>query len=129
MMGDCIRCGVEPIENKDTGLGANCAAMDRKAERAAAKPVKVYHMPKMSPKRKEENKTYAVLSAEHLKEHPDCQIKLVGCTNKGNVVHHTAKRGKNLNVKKYFRTACEHCHRIIETVMSAQARREKGYLI
>lgn len=123
----CLRCGNKVVEYD--GLCASCRSDDRKAERVAAKPVKVYHMPKVSPKRKEENKTYAVLSAEHLKEHPDCQIKLIGCTNKGNVVHHAAKRGKNLNVKKYFRTACTFCHSEIEFKLSAKERREKGFLI
>lgn len=125
----CVRCGNKIVENRETGLCASCSLDDRKSERAEAKPVKVYQMPRMSPKRKEDNKTYAVLSAEHLKEHPDCQIKLVGCTNQGNVVHHTAKRGKNLNVKRYFKTACVYCHNFIETRMSAHERREKGYLI
>lgn len=125
----CIRCGNKIVENKDTGLCGSCSLEGRKAEREAAKPVKAYRIPKMSPRRQGEMKTFEVLKAEHLKEHPNCQIKLIGCTNKGNTVHHTAKRGKNLNVKKYFKTACQHCHHQIEFVMSSTERREKGFLI
>ncbi len=61
-MSVCIRCGVEPVENKDTGLGANCSAADRKAERQAVKDA-VKGTPKpiarTSPKQQQINTQYS----------------------------------------------------------------------
>lgn len=102
----------------------------RKEHREASKPQKQYTIPKVSPKMKRELKTYSVKRVEHLRKHPDCQIRLVGCQNnrETNQVHHSAKRSKNLNNEETFLTACIECHKILETKMSAQERREKGYL-
>lgn len=124
----CKECDRNPIENRDTGLCASCGALARKLERQASKPVKVYQMPKVSPKMAKELRTYSQKKADHLKKHPYCQIKLIGCTHRGTQVHHAAKRGKNLNNEETFMTACDDCHNYVERVMSAKERRERGFL-
>lgn len=88
-------------------------------------------MPKISEKLKGALIEYAHKKAEHLKKHPDCQAKLLGCQNdrKTNQLHHGAKRGENLNKEEFFITVCVHCHSVIETKLSASERREKGLLI
>jgi hypothetical protein len=61
-MGLCIRCGIEPIENKDTGLGAVCSAADRKAERQAVKDAikgKPKPIARVSPKQQAINTKYS----------------------------------------------------------------------
>ncbi len=55
-------------------------------------------------------------------------MNLINCTGIATEVHHTAKRGKNyLNVAT-FMAACYDCHVIVERVMSAEDRREMGFL-
>lgn len=125
MYGDC--------ENYTEGNTDFCASHNhamRKAKKDASKVKVVTPIRKVSEKQAKELQVYEVLRAEHLKDHPDCQIKLIGCKNdrKTNTVHHCAKRGANLNKKEFFKTACLWCHDYVEFVMSAKERREKGLL-
>lgn len=122
----CIDCGNEKIEAN--GRCASCAAQKRKEQRLDARPRKTYRMPKVSVKQKEALKTYAVKRKEHLKKHPYCQLKLQGCTNRATQVHHSAKRGINLNKEETFMSACECCHDQVERRLSAKERREGGFL-
>lgn len=119
------------VENKDTGLCASCSAAIRKAERQAGKEKKpIRKIKPVSDSMRQKLKEYKPAKEQHLKEHPDCQVRLIGCQNnrETNSVHHAAKRGKNLANKETFLTACEHCHHQIEFVLSAAERRERGYL-
>jgi len=126
----CSNCETRKIENPDTGLCATCGHMRRKAFRNASKEKKKPKAPKkVSVHMSQQLRVYIPLRDQHLEEHPDCQVKLVGCTNRNNTVHHTAKRGKNLTNKATFLTACDYCHPFIESRMSAKERREKGLLI
>lgn len=77
---------------------------------------------------KSELKTYSQKRKEHLRKHPYCQIRLEGCTRKAYQVHHSAKRGKNLNNEETFLSACQECHDYVEFKMSAKERRERGFL-
>ena len=137
MITECKVCGNPKIENKELGLCASCSARNRKFERDS-KNLEVknqkkatYKIPKVSEKLKAALIDYKKLRLEHLKEHPDCQVKLIGCQNHRptNTVHHCAKRGKNLSKKEYFKTACTYCHDQTEFVLSAKTRREKGLLV
>jgi uncharacterized Zn finger protein (UPF0148 family) len=124
----CKDCGNPIVENQDTGLCASCGASRRKAERLAQKPIKTYRIPKVSLKSKDALKTYSQKRKEHLKKHPYCQIKLQGCTQRASQIHHSAKRGANLNKEETFLSACENCHNIVERVLSAAERRKLGLL-
>jgi len=130
-IGLCIECEVAPIENKETGLCAGCGQAMRKAERVASKEKKIYRITKVSPKLAKELKKYSGQGGtreQHLKEHPNCQLKLQGCEGVATQVHHSAKRGKNLNNVKTFLSACQNCHDFVEFQMSAKERRERGFL-
>lgn len=125
----CVTSGCEnPVENKDTGLCSSCSHTDRKAKRMRLKGKKVYIIPKVSKRQAVENRVYSELRKEHLKDHPFCQIRLLGCTVIATDVHHTQKRGKHLNAKETYLSACRHCHTELETKMSAKERRERGLL-
>ena len=127
-------CSVEDCENQCEGRTSQCASCnfaDRKAAKQALKEKKVYKIQPMSKKLAKETKKYSGPGGtreQHLEEHPMCQIKLVGCEGQATSVHHSAKRGKNLNNVETFMSACQHCHDFIEFQMSAKERREKGFL-
>jgi hypothetical protein len=130
---NCIRCGIEPVENHDTGLGANCAAMDRKEERQAAKdalkkkPVPMARptkpIKKRSDKRAVEEALYVKLVAVW-KKGKKCGVRECGldCDD----AHHMAGRegALLLDTTKWFPTCREHHAQI--TTDSAWAIRE-GY--
>lgn len=134
-------CKFQDCDRYCEGSTDYCASHNlflRKQLRESLKPKKIYVLhksdkpiAKVSKKMAKELKVYSVKRAEHLKEHPDCQIRLMNiCQNdrETNQVHHSAKRVENLTKKETFLTACLHCHRYIEDVMSASERRERGFL-
>lgn len=119
-----------PIENRDKGLCSSCGHALRKAERNALKTKKVYTIPKVTAKRKEENKAYTPLRKKYLEDHPECQVKLLGiCTGKALEIHHVSTSHKDFLNIKTWKSSCKECHRFLETVLSAQARRNLGLLI
>lgn len=132
-MGTCIRCGLEPVENKDTQLGANCSAADRKAERQAIKdslkkkpaPIAKSTKPikKRSDKRATEEGIYLKL-VTIWKRGKTCGVD--GCGLPCVDCHHMAGRegALLLDASKWFPVCQEH-HRQI-TVDSAWAI-EMGY--
>ncbi len=131
-------CKVEGCDNYCEGRTDQCGthnALDRSMERKAAKfkidfEIKIkYKMPKVTDKMAADLRIYYKRKDEHLKEHPNCQIRLIGCTGKATQLHHAAKRGKNLTNKETFMSACGYCHDFVEFQMSAAERREKGFLI
>lgn len=70
------------VENKDTGLCASCSAAIRKAERYATMPHRVLKRIKpMSDKMRQNLKDYKPVKDQHLRQHPDCQVRLIGCQN------------------------------------------------
>jgi hypothetical protein len=127
-------CKSEGCENLCEGNTDQCAThnhMDRKAAREALKEKKVYQIPKISKKLAREQRKYSGPGGtreQHLSEHPICQLKLQVCTGKATQIHHSARRGKNLNNKETFLSACAECHDFVEFRMSAAECREKGFL-
>lgn len=89
--------------------------------KVARKPPK-----KVSDKRKVENEKYTVLQEAYLLDHPECEIKLLGCEGKSIEVHHVKSRGINLNNVSTFMAACRHCHDKLHFVLSAKEARELG---
>ncbi len=119
-----------PVENRDKGLCSSCGHALRKAERNALKTKKVYTIPKATAKRKEENKAYTPLRKKYLEDHPECQVKLLGiCTGKALEIHHVSTSHKDFLNIKTWKSSCKECHRHLETVLSAEVRKEKGLLI
>lgn len=126
----CLECGGGPVENLGIGLCASCAHARRKAERMSKKVSIVVPVKKITAKRAKELQDYGVLRRIHLQEHPECEINLPGiCDGQATSVHHCAKRGVNLLKADTFKSACASCHTYIEFKMSAEERREKGFLI
>jgi hypothetical protein len=115
-------------ENKETGDCASCSHEKRKSLRGISKQKKIFQIKKQSTKRTMERPEYTKMAKEHLKQHPDCQIMLLGCTKKATQVHHSKKRGFNYLNREFFMSACHQCHHQIEFVMSAKERRERGFL-
>ena len=119
-----------PIENRDKKLCASCGKAIRDAEKKALKPKKVYTIPKVTAKRREENKAYTPLRKKYLEDHPECQVKLLGiCTGKALEIHHVSTSHKDFLNIKTWKSSCKECHRHLETVLSAEVRKEKGLLI
>lgn len=77
-----------------------------------------------SDKRKEiDNKEYLPKARKFVKEHPNCELKMKGCTGKTQGVHHT--EGKDsiellLDETKWM-GACNHCNLTAE-IKDAEAR-------
>lgn len=126
MLDTCSYCGGSPIEHD--GLCASCNAQVRKEARMAAKPKRVYRIPKISAKVIVETKTYKQLRKEYLAKHPFCRAKLQGCTTKATQVHHISGRGSKLNREETFMAVCFSCHKLLHDKLSATERREKGLL-
>jgi len=114
------------VENKDTGECASCGNARRKADRMKVKEKKPIR--KVSIKLQGKLKEYSVKRKKHLKKHPFCQIKLIGCEIKAVDIHHTKPRATALNDELLFMSACRYCHKTIHDVMSAAERRDKGLL-
>lgn len=124
-------CKVEGCECMCEGNTDQCAShnfMDRKSAKEALKEKKVYNIPKVSKKLAKGLREYSKNRDTFLQENPICQLKFIGCEVRATEVHHSAKRGKNLNNVETFMSACGHCHGILETKLSAAERREKGFL-
>ena len=124
-------CGILNCENYAMSNIDVCDTHRREQKKALSKVEKPKRkaLPKFSKKRKEEMPQYKALRDTFMKEHPDCQAKLIGCSGKATECHHAGKRGKNyLNVKT-FMALCNNCHSITERVLSAQERRNLKLLI
>lgn len=134
--GYCKEEGCERPRLSGLEVCASHAKAERDKEADASKPTKPIKTlqrgapPKrVSDKRAEEMKEYKFLASEYLKEHPECEANLRECTGKSVEVHHTAKRGKNYLEVETFMAVCRPCHILIEQKMSAEERREQGFLI
>ena len=123
-------CLTDLSPTERNGHTATCNFQRRKAERNALKKKKVYTIPKVTAKRREENKAYTPLRKKYLEDHPDCQVKLLGiCTGKALEIHHVSTSHKDFLNIKTWKSSCKECHRFLETVLSAQDRRNLGLLI
>ena len=82
----------------------------KKSEPKERKPI-----PKFSAKQLENLKKYRKVRDEFMKEHPNCQARLQGCTIKATDLHHRAGRsGNSLTDTEYFMALCRPCHNKIE---------------
>ena len=108
------------------GKCASHNRQERRAETDALKQKKVYRIPKQSDKRKVEDKQYAKLRREYLKEHPECQIKLFGCTYVATEIHHLESRGIRLNKVESWLSSCPECHKFLHDKLSAKEARDLG---
>lgn len=123
-------CLTDLSRTERNGHTATCNFQRRKAERNALKEKKKYVIPKVTAKRREENKAYTPLRKKYLEDHPDCQVKLLGiCTLKALEIHHVSTSHKDFLNIKTWKSSCKECHRHLETVLSAEVRKEKGLLI
>lgn len=76
---------------------------------------KFYRIPKVSEKRKEENKIYFEQREIFLKEHPKCECGQPGCRRKATEVHHSAGRsGSNFLDVSTWKAVARVCHRFLE---------------
>jgi 5-methylcytosine-specific restriction endonuclease McrA len=65
----------------------------------------------LSVKRAEQNKEYLLLRKLYLQEHNYCEMKLPGCTNLANDLHHKNGRTGNLLTDiSNFMAVCRSCH-------------------
>jgi len=86
-------------------------------------------IPKTSAKRKEKLKAYTPLRKQYLLDHPNCEIKLIGCTGKATQIHHCSTSDLDFLNTKTWKAADDWCHGQVERVLSADVRRAKGLLI
>lgn len=106
---------------------ADAIKAEQKRKAILSKPKKVYKAPnKVSEKRKEANKEYAILRDEYLDSHPTCEVMLLGCEKTAIEIHHVAGRGNNLNDVSTFKATCRYCHNQIHNAFSAIEARNKG---
>lgn len=127
-----MTCSIPDCDNlaERNGICATHNREQRKTIKESLKPnKKPVRIKKVGYKQAKQLAIYAKKKEAHLLEHPDCQVKLVGCTNQNNTVHHTAKRGINLNNEETFMTACDYCHDKIHFVLSAKENKELGFLV
>ena len=84
---------------------------------------------KVSEKKQEKLKPYAVLRRNYLKENPVCELHLQGCTGNSEEIHHISKDESNFLNIKTWKATCRPCHDRCERILSAVKRRELGLLI
>lgn len=121
----------KPVESKELGYCASHAFGFRKAERDEAKNAgkKVKRIAKVSEKKADKLKPYAVLRRNYLKENPVCEMFLPGCDGDSSEIHHCSMSELDFLEMSTWKAACAPCHRFVETMMSAEERRIRGFLI
>ncbi len=118
------------IENIETGETASEAASRRKRDRLSKveKP-KRKAIKKVSDKRKKENDEYKPLREKYLLDHPECELKMLNCTIVATQIHHCSMSHLDFLNIHTWKGGCDSCHKIVERVLSAKERRDKGLLI
>lgn len=122
----CSDCGNTVIEA--FGRCASCNAIRRKEERMASKEKVKKKVPQMSNKRAGEVRKYGPMRKEFLRKNRACQAHLEHCWHRSSQIHHTTTSALDFLNTETWMAVCGHCHTMIETVMSAAERREKGFL-
>ena len=127
---NCVITGcTNPVENKDTWLCATHSAEKRKAAKKELKVKIVKPIRKVSVRKAKELDEYAILKKEFLETKNACEISLLGCFIISYEVHHCSMSDKDFLNTETWLAVCRRCHSRLETEMSAEERREKGYLI
>lgn len=78
----------------------------------------------VSDKRAEINKKqYVPASKRFVKEHPECELKMEGCTGKSQCVHHTKGKAtiELLLDEQWWKGSCYHCNTLVE-ILDEEAR-------
>jgi len=122
----CTSCGSNKVEANN--LCASCAHDIRKSERNELKVKVVKSIRKVSPQMAKKLSEYEPKKRKHLSEHPECQVKLIDCEFIGVAVHHAEPRATGLNKEESFLTVCTPCHDKLHNLLSADERRQKGFL-
>jgi len=127
----CIECGSLVIENEALHLCASCSHARRKSDRDelknAGKKRKVIQ--KVSEKKQEKLKPYAILRRNYLKENPVCEANLIGCEGNSVEIHHCHTSEAYFLKAQTWKAVCRFCHSQIETKLSAFVRRKLGLLV
>lgn len=85
-------------------------------------------IPKVSEKRKKEQKEYKKMVADMAKDSDRCEVRAEGCQNKMTGAHHKQKRSpKNFLKLKNLLRACDNCQLWIE--LHPKKAAEKGFTI
>lgn len=107
------RASLKPIKIKEIGK-SDWKEAKRKEMNAFLKKQKP--IPKVSQKQVERLAKYRKVRDQFMKEHPNCQARLDGCTIKATDTHHAkGKVGDLLTDKRYFKALCRSCHNYVET--------------
>jgi hypothetical protein len=143
-MKTCLTEDCDNITEGSTDFCASCNNRNRRTAKARVNerlkfqakisaPKKIYAKPnKISPKRKVLNAEYSILREKFLIDHPDCEIKLLGCDGASVDVHHKASgtnKVANLNNTKTWLASCSSCHRQLHDKLSAKEARDKNLKI
>lgn len=108
-------------------VAQNRVKEQQKKELRLSKPMPTRSKVKpVSDKQKERLDEYKVLRWEYLIAHPKCEMRLIGCEDTATEIHHTAGRGKQLNVVSSWKATCRHCHSTLHDKLSASEARGKG---
>lgn len=99
-----------------TGRCETCLSIERDREKKANRPKKevaylqrgTTPIKKVSDKRKEENKEYALLRDAYLKEHTICEC--CGSTPSDCIHHRKGRQNSLLCEVQYFMAVCDSCH-------------------
>jgi hypothetical protein len=95
-----------PISIKKVAPVADMKAREAKKP----KPIK-----KVSDKQKKINAAYTILRKQFLKNHPNCQAQLEGCTYQATDCHHSKGRtGSNMLDETTYIALCHNCHVKVE---------------
>lgn len=95
-----------PIES----TGFNPDPKSEPKEKKKQKPIKP-----LSKKREKQNKIYLTIRKVFLENHPNCEVKLEGCTKIASEIHHAEKRtGHKLTDIEGFVAICRNCHIKVE---------------
>lgn len=128
----CLTEGCENIAEGRTEFCGSCNRLHRKVAKqrvAIAEKKRPKSIAKVSDKMKQKLDEYNVLRWEYLKEHPKCEMRLIGCEGDSIEIHHCSGRGMYLNVVSTWKATCRHCHTKLHDKLSAQEAREKGLKI
>ncbi len=95
----------------------------------APKDVKRVPISKMSPKRKTETVQYLKLRIEYINTHPECEVRLKGCSIWSTDIHHLYSgkdRQKHFTDFENVKATCRSCHEHIHNF--PKESRENGLL-
>lgn len=85
---------------------------------------------KKSDRRKRLDAAYNVLRKSYLEAHPNCQIKLPGCTGAATDIHHLfwgSSREQHMNDFANVLASCRKCHDTVHTKLSKEEAIELGF--